>query len=150
MKHSKSTSRILLTGTLILSSYLSASPYLPATQPEAVNPGPPVKLVFITGSQTLAAGACATVAVQAQDSFGNASNVTAATTITPTMSPGGGNTFYSDACTTVAGAVTMVANTSGITLYFKDTTAGAPSLSIANSGTLTNPPAQPEVINAGV
>src|SRR5438093_11202203 len=101
---------------------------MPTAQTEDMSSAAAVKLVFLSSSQTLTAGGCsAAVAVQSQDTYGNVANVTAATTITPTMTPGGGNTYYYNACTTAEIGRASCRNSRN-SLYVKDSVAGRPTL----------------------
>src|SRR5439155_16119623 len=105
------------------------------------------RLAFITGSQTLGAGACSAITtLQSRDNFNNASPVASATSVALSSSSTGGS-FYSDAtCTTAIASATIAAASSSVSFYFKDTKAGSPLLT-AVAGGLTNA-TQPETINA--
>src|SRR5947208_1848636 len=70
--------------------------------------------------------------------------------IPPTTPPGTGDTFYSGAGCISGGLATILSGQNVTALYFNDTLAGSPQLTIANSGGLTAPGTQTEVVNAGV
>jgi hypothetical protein len=117
------------------------------SQIETVNPAVPTKLVMITPTRTVAAGACSgtlgAVTVQAQNNNSVASNVTTDTTATLTSTSG--TTFYSDSgCTTAITSITITTGTSTASFYFKDNVAGNPTLT-ATPPVLT-PAAQAETI----
>src|SRR3989442_579339 len=123
----------------------------PGTQTEVVNAGVATKLVYVSGPYTLLAGTCsAAINIQAQDVFNNPANVGANKILTPTMTPAGGNTFYSGAGCASGGLATILSGQNTAALYFNDTTAGNPQLTIANTRGLAAPGNQKEVVNAGV
>jgi hypothetical protein len=105
---------------------LSPSP----TQVETVNPAPPDRVVFTTAPQSATSGQCSSPAtLQAQDPYGNASPVSAATAVTLTASPAAGFAFYAGAGCAGApvGAITLAAGTSTATFSFAGTTGGFPT-----------------------
>src|SRR5206468_8278841 len=105
------------------------------------------QLAFTTSPQSLTVGTCSTlVTVQARDAFGNAATVLTAATVNLT-SNSGTLAFFSDAaCGTGVTFVTIVAGGSSANLYFKDNTAGAPTIT-ATAGGLT-PANQGETLSA--
>src|SRR3989442_52840 len=66
------------------------------------------------------------------------------------MTPSGGNTFYSGAGCASGGLATILSGQNTAALYFNDTLAGSPQLTIANSGGLAAPGTQTEVVTSGV
>src|SRR3989442_6364036 len=66
------------------------------------------------------------------------------------MTPSGGNTFYSGAGCASGGLATILSGQNTAALYFNDTAAGSPQLTIANSGGLAAPGTQTEVVTSGV
>src|SRR6202035_4226079 len=93
------------------------------------------KLVFTTAAQTLTAGMCSgALTVQSQDSLGNPSNPSSTQTLNLASSSTGG-TFYADnMCTTAISRHTIAASGNSATFYYRDTTAGAPTLTVTGSG----------------
>jgi hypothetical protein len=91
------------------------------------------ELVFVTDPQTVVAGVCsAVVTLRTEDAFGNASAVEADAPIA--LSADSGMTFFTDAgCTSPTTTVTVLAGTSTASFYFRDTTAGLPTLTADGS-----------------
>lgn len=116
--------------------------------PFDISPAPASQLVFGTAPQSLVAGACSPAATAvAQDALGNASPVAAATAV-DLSSTSSGATFYSDpGCATAVTSVTLNAGQSAVSLYWKDTAAGAPTLTAQASGLGQVSQAQ-QVVNA--
>ncbi|HYV48395.1 MAG TPA: hemagglutinin, partial [Myxococcaceae bacterium] len=114
------------------------------------------KLAFTTPTRSFTAGQCAgaasVITVQLQDAFGNAVAagagglaITASSTSTGTVN------WYTDAtCTTSAGAgaFTIAAGTNTRDIYYTDTKAGTPSISLTNGSGLTNPAPQAQTVTA--
>jgi hypothetical protein len=92
------------------------------------------KIVFITGAQTRTAGTVSGVmSIQAQDASGNPVNVTTNTTINLTSSSANGK-FYSDAAgTSQITSVTISSGSSTVSFYYKDSSAGTPTITVAES-----------------
>ena len=92
------------------------------------------KLAFTTAPQTIAAGnVSGIITFQTQDASSNPYNVTADTTINLTSSSASG-TFYSDAAgLNPISLVTINAGASSASFYYKDTTAGSPTITVAES-----------------
>src|SRR5439155_864219 len=123
----------------------------PGTQTEVVNAGAATKLVYLSGPYTVAAGACSSaISVQAQDAFNNPANVGANNILTPTLAPAAGNTFYSGAGCAGGGLATILSGQNVTALYFNDSLVASPDVIPINSGGLTAPGTQTEVVNAGV
>lgn len=96
---------------------------------------PPIsKIVFTTSVQSITAGVISAImTIQTQDSSSNPCNVNSGTNINLTSSSGNGK-FYSDAEGT--DQITSVTITTGInsaSFYYKDTTAGSPTLTATES-----------------
>jgi len=109
-------------------------------QTETINPGTASRLAFITPARTVVAGVCSgptkPVTVQAQDSFGNASNVGSATVVTLSSAPAGASFFSDSGCTTPLSLnqVTIAAGTNSASFYFSATRAGTLTLTGAATG----------------
>jgi len=95
------------------------------------------KLAFSSSAVSGSVGAClGPLTVQVQDGGGNAVAVSSNTSVSLTTGSAGG-AFYSDAaCGSGITAVTIPANSSSASFYYKDTSAGSPTIT-ASSGTLT-------------
>jgi hypothetical protein len=116
--------------------------------------GQPTQLAFSTAARSTAVGACsAVISIQSRDVTGTASAVSTDTVIALSSSSLTG-VFYSDStCSTVASSITLAATKSLVSVYYVDTAAGTPSVSIAetsgqmNGGAfLTLPAAQVETV----
>lgn len=122
-----------------------------AAQTETINPGTASRLAFITPARTVVAGACSgaaqVVTVQSQDSFGNASNVGGATTVSLSSNPSGTAFFSDTGCATSAPSVTIPAGANSANLSFRDTRAGTLTLIGAASGFVNA--SQAQTINPG-
>jgi hypothetical protein len=92
------------------------------------------KLAFTTTTQTIDAGTVSgIITLQTQDTSSNPYNVTADTVINLTSSSANG-TFYSDAeGLNPITLVTIKAGESSASFYYKDTTAGSPTITGAES-----------------
>lgn len=103
-------------------------------QTEAFTAGPPSKLAITSAPQTVADSSCsAAVNVQTQDQNGNASSV-AADAVVLLSSSSGTMGFYSDAaCSVPATQVTVAAGGTQAAFFFRDTAAGAPTLTAASA-----------------
>src|SRR5205823_2552471 len=83
-------------------------------------------------------GACSgTVTVQSQDTFGNPSNVAAATTVNLATTSTGGVFYSSSTCTTASATAVIAAGTSTQSFWFKDTKSGSPTESASATGLAT-------------
>ncbi len=119
---------------------------------------PARQLAFTTPARTLTAGGCpgaaGAITVQLQDGVGNP--VTAGAggqAFTASSSSTGTVTWFTDsACTTTAagGGFTIPNGASTVSLYYRDTRAGSPSVSLANGSGVANPSPQVHTVNAGV
>lgn len=129
-----------------------------ATQVETINAGAATRLTFTTPTRTFTAGACpglaSVITAQLQDGSGNPVNagvggqaLTASSTSTGTVS------WYGDStCSALAtgGTFTIAAGASTVNLFYQDTSAGSPSVSLVNPSGLTSPAPQPETVVAGL
>lgn len=120
-----------------------------------ITPNTPVKLAVTAGAaQTVVAGACsgAVVTVQSQDTYSNASPVSANTTVNLTDATDANATFFTDAACSVGNQITSVTIASGSTdasFYFKRTLSGTFNIGLtdpAGTGALTSTTAT-ETIN---
>jgi hypothetical protein len=117
--------------------------------------GPASKLVFTSMAVTVTVGVCSTaLTVQSQDSAGNPSNVTGTETLSPS-GPAGVSLYIDNTCTTaVTGSnLTIATGTNIASFYFKDTTAGSPTITVTGTGAFTtgtgaNAATQTETVNA--
>ena len=103
-----------------------------------VQSSPATKLVLTAGPTTATAGTCSAVyTVQAQDTYGNAVNVTSSVQVN--LTGAGAGVFYSDSgCSSSVTNVTIAASSSAQSFYFKDTTAQSVTLAEAdNAAVLT-------------
>lgn len=84
-----------------------------ATQSLTVGPGAAVKMGFVGTGQTVGVDLCSTLpaTVRTLDTFNNVSPVSAMTTITPSASPLGGLTFFTNAACSTGSGGTFVLNT---------------------------------------
>jgi len=107
-------------------------------QTETINPGIASKLAFITPPRMVVAGACSgaaqVVTVQAQDSFGNASNVGSTTTVSLSSNPAGATFSISPSCSPTTPSVTITGGTNSASFYFSHTRAGTLTLTGSASG----------------
>jgi hypothetical protein len=105
-----------------------------AQQTQEVRADGPIRLRIVTGAQTLTAGACSgLVRVEAQDGFGNPSNVAADVTVLLSSSPSGA-AFHTDPdCQDAASSVTLGEATSETTFYFRETRAGPMTVFVADA-----------------
>src|SRR2546427_9973788 len=111
-----------------------------------MTPAAASKLAFTTLAQAVIANNCsALTGLQSQDTFGNAATVGASTQINDTSSSPTLLFFSDAACATPVTFTTIAAGGSTTGFYFKDPTAGAPSLT-ASSGSLAGA-SQVETIN---
>ncbi len=133
-------------GSLTLTG--ASGSFTSGNQAETIVPAAASLLVFSSAAQSLSAGSCSAVGVvQSRDAFSNVSNVGAATTVN-LGSTSGANAFYADAsCTTVVTSRSLAAGTSSVTFYFRDNTAGSPTLTASATGFASG--TQGQVINAG-
>ena len=133
-----------LAGTLTLNA--TAAGLTSAAQNETIRAAPPSRLAIATAAQTLIAGACsAAVTAQAVDLFGNPSNVVSNTSVALSTTSAQGH-FYSNAtCTAQITNTAIAAGTSAISVYYRDTRTGTPTLGISNAG--LSSPTQMQTVN---
>ena len=112
------------------------------------------KLVFTSTAVTVTVGTCSrALTVQSQDSSGNPSKVTGTETLSPS-GPAGVSFYIDNTCTTaVTGSnLTIATGTNTASFYFKDTTAGSPTITVTGNGAFTangaNAASQTETVNA--
>ncbi|MBI3180991.1 MAG: PKD domain-containing protein [Myxococcales bacterium] len=116
-----------------LSLTASASGLGSVNQPATVTAKPPSTLAFVTPSQTVTAGACsAAIKVQAQDEYGNQSPVTTTATVALGTTSGTGELHGSAGCGGLVSSVAMPSGTSEVDFYYRDSTAGAATLSASS------------------
>jgi len=113
----------------------STSGLASATQQQTIRTAAPTRLVIVSPTQTVTAGQCsAAVTVQAQDPSGNAANVAEAKTVA-LASTSSAASFYTDAgCSAATTTVALAINANQTSFYFRDTTAGTPTLTAATTG----------------
>ncbi|HEY8206637.1 MAG TPA: hypothetical protein VIG99_04085 [Myxococcaceae bacterium] len=138
---------------------IASSPGLGNAASAAFNivPAAANRLVFTTPSRTITAGTCPGVAnaitVQLQDAFGNPVNAPAGgQAFTAASTSTGVVTWFTDsACTTVAagGTLNIAAGTSSVNVFYMDTRAGLPFVSLSNPNGLNNPAPQQHTIVPG-
>ena len=105
-----------------------------ATQSETINPAAPSRLALTTVPQTIGPGTCsATITLQTQDTFGNPSNVAAATTVSLSTTSGGA--FFSDApCATPITSASVSSGSNSASFFYKDTQLGSPTITVSATG----------------
>ena len=129
----------------------------PASQAHTVMVGPAARLVFTTPARTFTAaqcgGAASVITVQLQDAAGNpvnasgaGQNFTAASNSTGTVT-----WFTEDTCSVASatGLFTIPNGSNSVNLYYVDTRAGSPSISLTNPSGLMNPTPQVQTVNVG-
>ncbi|MGQ0504376.1 MAG: Kelch repeat-containing protein [Myxococcaceae bacterium] len=149
--------RLTLDDSLAAVNNLDGTSERDVTDLTVVYTPPASRLVFVTPSRTFAAGQCGgaaqAITVQLQDASGTAASAgTGGIGLTVSSDSTGTAAFYTDSgCTTVAagGALTLPAGQSTLTIYYADTRAGAPMLSIANAAGLANPTPQQHTVSPG-
>lgn len=106
-----------------------------AMQTETVVPGDPTRIVFVTPTQTVVAGACSTaMTLKLVDAQGTDTTATMPTSIglsAPTM------TFFTASNCSAGSAITAAnipAGAGNVTVYFSATGAGAPSVTASGGG----------------
>jgi hypothetical protein len=108
-----------------------------ADQVETVVPAAPDRLVFTSAPQTLTAGNCSAAAtVEARDVHGNVAPVAALTSVTLTAVPAAGFAFFDSAGCGGAPvtSVDLAASASSATFWFRDTAAGAVTVTATGAG----------------
>jgi hypothetical protein len=113
----------------------AASGLTSGTQTQGIFAAPATRLSFTTSSQTVTAGNCsASTGFRTEDAYGNLSAVGAATVVNTTSSAGTGAFFSDPGCTAQVSGVLVGAGGSSGSFYFRDTTAGSPTLTLSASG----------------
>lgn len=140
-------------GTLAASTDLTASAggltSTPA-QTETVTAAAGTKVLIVAAgkNQTVAAGTCASLTLERQDPYGNATTG-ALETMTLSSTPSAGMAFYgSSGCTSAITSIQLPAASARVFLYFKGTATGSYTLSEAPQSSLTGDTA-PETITSG-
>jgi hypothetical protein len=120
-----------------------------------IGAGTPSQLFFLTGPRTFTAGICSgaptVITVQLRDAAGNPANAGAGGQAFTATSSSAGGTWYTNAtCAALTGgAFTIPVGTNSVALYYKDTLAGSPSISLTNLSGLANPAPQVQTVNVG-
>ncbi len=131
---------------------VTSSPALtPASQIETLGAGTPSNLAFTTTAPSLMAGECSgAVTVQLQDSSGNPTSGSSATTLNLSASPSTGFTFYSDAtCTPPVTTASIAGGTSATSFYVSGVTGGSITMTAADAAAvLTSATQAMTVLNA--
>jgi len=92
------------------------------------------KIVFTTTAQTMTAGqASAIMTIQTQNASSNPVNVDSDTTVTLSSTSANGKFSLSNSPWIDITSVTIVAASNSVSFYYKDTTAGAPTITAAES-----------------
>jgi len=95
---------------------------------------PTKKIVFTTAAQMITAGeASAVMTIQTQDASSNPVNVPSDMTITLSSTSGTGKFSLSDSAWSEITSITITASSSVASFYYKDTTAGTPTITAAES-----------------
>ena len=157
-----STLTITSTASLAAGSYpftvSATNPLIPADARSAnaslVTSAPATKLAFTTSAFTVRVALCSPkITIQTQNGSGAATNPTSATTIalaTSSITAPGGQFFSDPSCATGITSVSIPTTASAADFYYKDGTAGAPTLTVTDndaSSPLT-PATQKETITA--
>lgn len=127
----------------------------PLPQVETVLAAPAARVTFGTPSRTFTSGACPgaseVITAQLEDSFGNLSTAATAMTLTASSSSSGAVDWFLDSgCVSAAalGQFSLAAGLSSVDLYYRDTAAGTPFISLVNSAGLPGPPPQQHTVLA--
>lgn len=133
-------------GPLVLSVTPAALPA--AAQTETIVAAGPDRLAFVTGPQTVQAGACsAPVTVEAQDAYGNPV-VVSTTAGSPVVLSGADLTFFAGAgCT--GGAVAFAPGATTATFSFRRTLPGTGAVDVTAGAGALAPAVQTETVTAG-
>jgi hypothetical protein len=120
-----------------------------ASQSETVNPAAASNLVFTNTTLTVTAGVCSTgITVQSQDSLGNPSNPASAETLTLASSSTGATFYFDNACAIPITSTMIPTSANSSTFFYKDTKAGAPTVTVTGSGAFAATVTQSETVNA--
>jgi hypothetical protein len=119
------------------------------SQYETINAGTGTQLAITSTAFTGTANASATnsFTVTLEDTYGNATSKTSATTVNLTSTSTGTHKFAASSGGAAVTSVTLPANTSSVTAYYGDETPGTPTITAAATG-LTSA-TQQEAITAG-
>ncbi len=108
-----------------------------ANQQQTVSAAVPSRLVVQTPARTAIAGACSgSISFQAQDTYGNPVAVEGATQVSFSSTSAGATVFADTGCGTPTSLASIVAGSTTVTVYFRDTIAGSPQLTAAAPGYL--------------
>lgn len=135
-----SSAKLFFLGTIAGSTTLTASAngLAAAQQTETITPAPASALGFTTPPSSAVAGDCVPATVAAQDAFRNVSAPTTSAVVTLAASDGSGAAFYSDAsCTLAITDVAFPPEGNAVSFFFRTTVAGTVTLT-ANSTGLTS------------
>ncbi len=144
-----------VTFTLYYKDTTAGSPVITATsnthaanQTETITASGATKLAFSTSAINATAGACSgPVTVQSQNSSGTATDPSSTETIALTSTDS--MTFYTaSGCATSTTSVSIPTTANSASFYFKDNTAGAPTVTASGTGAFTSAPTQGETVNA--
>src|SRR3989441_161654 len=97
------------------------------------------KLQFTTSAFTVAAGTCSGTITVGTFSGNNAANPSSNETITLTTSPSGGSFYSNSGCTTPITTVGISTSQNSASFFYKDTTAGSPTITATPAPSLTTP-----------
>ena len=136
-----------------LVDYVAGSPFITAsvaggvpssgTQAETINAGVGTQLA-ITSAELIFAHSSTRHAftITLEDANGNATTSAAAITVNLSDLPTTGSTFYASTFGGSVTSVTLPANTPSVVAYFRQTTAGTPTITVAATGLTSG--SQPE------
>ncbi len=116
-------------------------------QTETINPGPVSQLAITSSALTLDAGSDGEIDFQLEDSYGNASPASTAQSITLGTTSSGGEFYLSPSNTVPLSELSIAAGQSSAVVYYIDTVAGTPILTIGDQA-LASAPTQQETIDA--
>ncbi len=117
------------------------------TQVETINPGAATQLFISNGfSATASSSAATSFSVTLEDTFGNPTTKTTATTIN-LSSTSAGKKFAATSGGTSVTSVSLPANTQSVNAFYGDTVAGSPTITAAATGLTSG--TQVETITAG-
>src|SRR5437667_176154 len=97
------------------------------------------KLQFTTSAFTVAAGTCSGTITVGTFSGNNAASPSSNETITLTTSSSGGGFYSNSGCTTPITTVGISTSQNGASFFYKDTTAGTPTITATPAPSLTTP-----------
>ncbi len=94
----------------------------------------PTHFAFLTGPQTVPAGSCNPISVQAQDESNVAAAVSANIPVAPSSSSGTNGFFADPSCGSAVGGAVLAAPAHTLTLHFRDTVVGTELLTFSPTG----------------